>query len=181
MCGLVPNNTTTFADWHDPGFLAYVEELRTFNSPIGVVNGVFDLFHLGHMNFLRQVAAYMGESGSWFMIALVNSDASVSRLKGAHRPYAPLAVRMHMLDNVGVVDICAGFDTDTPEEALSVIRPDFLFKGQEYTGQAIAGSESCKQTILVPMTPGWHTSAIEERIAAAILSGGVPAARPPGS
>lgn len=170
--GISPDGENTFADWRADKFLETCAKVRGGGvmdyTPwrLGVVNGCFDLLHLGHINLTRQ-ALYYETDHPIFLVALLNSDESVRRLKGPHRPIMPLAARMWSIWNLHGVNLVAGFAEDTPEEALSVIKPDVLFKGAEYDGQEVAGARHCGRVVFLPETPGYRTSDIERRIVAA--------------
>ncbi len=104
--------------------------------PLVFTNGVFDLLHRGHVDYLEQARA-LGAS----LVVAVNSDASVRRLgKGADRPLNPLADRMAVLAALGAVDLVVPFDADTPRELIVACRPDVLVKGGDYTAETTAGA-----------------------------------------
>lgn len=96
--------------------------------PIVTTNGCFDLLHVGHLRYL-QACKQPGE----MLIVLVNSDASVRRLKGPERPIVPEADRAELLAGLACVDYVTLFDEDTPERLLEAICPDFHAKGAQYT------------------------------------------------
>lgn len=169
LTGFEPDNLVTFADWRDERFLRLVaagQDLVT-TAPLAVVNGCFDLFHLGHLNLLRQIDAYRDPvyNRAVYLVALVNTDESVRRLKGSRRPYYPLPARMSMLAVHPVVRAVAGFAEDTPAEALAVLAPDLLFKGEEYRDKEVPGQHSVGRVVFLKDTPGYRTSEIEKRVA----------------
>lgn len=75
----------------------------------------------------------MGET----LVVLVNSDASVRRLKGEQRPIVSEADRAELLAGLGCVDYVVLFEEDTPERLLETIRPDFHAKGAQYTEESL--------------------------------------------
>lgn len=87
-------------------------------------NGVFDLFHAGHMSLL-EAAASLGTR----LIVGINSDESVARLKGPGRPIIRQEERAYILSQLAVVDEVIIFDEDTPCELLQELDPDILVKG----------------------------------------------------
>lgn len=169
LAGLTYDDVITFEDWRHPKFLELfaVERRIRHGKPTAVVNGCFDLFHLGHLNLLRQIDAYRvpGYDATVLLVALVNTDESVRRLKGIRRPYYPLAARMSMLAVHPVVRAVAGFAEDTPTEALAYLAPDLLFKGAEYEGKEVPGQQSCGRVVFLNDTPGYRTTEIEKRVA----------------
>ncbi|TAN49259.1 MAG: bifunctional D-glycero-beta-D-manno-heptose-7-phosphate kinase/D-glycero-beta-D-manno-heptose 1-phosphate adenylyltransferase HldE [Methylococcaceae bacterium] len=104
-----------------------LEQARLDGECIVATNGCFDILHAGHVQYLQQ-AKELGDR----LVVLVNSDASVARLKGPERPINPLAQRMAMLAALECVDWVAPFDADTPEDAICRILPDVLVKGGDY-------------------------------------------------
>ncbi len=108
---------------------------RLKGEAVVATNGCFDILHPGHIHYLQQ-ARQLGDR----LVVLVNSDASVSRLKGPERPINPLAQRMAMLAALACVDWVISFDSDTPESLICSILPDLLVKGGDYPDiKAIAG------------------------------------------
>lgn len=95
---------------------------------IVLTNGCFDLLHLGHITYLQEAKA-LGDR----LVVLVNSDASVKRLKGASRPINGINQRMEMLAALKCVDWVMAFNDDTPQKIIAQILPDILVKGGDYT------------------------------------------------
>ncbi|OQW72718.1 MAG: bifunctional heptose 7-phosphate kinase/heptose 1-phosphate adenyltransferase [Proteobacteria bacterium ST_bin11] len=105
---------------------------------IVATNGCFDILHPGHVRYLQQ-AKTLGDR----LVVLVNSDASVQRLKGPERPVNKLDHRMEMLAALECVDWVVEFEQDTPKEVIDQLLPDILVKGGDYTDiSSIAGHES---------------------------------------
>jgi rfaE bifunctional protein nucleotidyltransferase chain/domain len=101
---------------------------RIYRHKIVFTNGCFDLLHPGHLRYLAQ-ARDLGD----FLIIGLNSDDSVSRLKGPNRPIQEEAVRAELLAALHVVDAVVVFNEDTPFELISYLKPDILVKGGDYT------------------------------------------------
>ncbi|WP_349431769.1 bifunctional D-glycero-beta-D-manno-heptose-7-phosphate kinase/D-glycero-beta-D-manno-heptose 1-phosphate adenylyltransferase HldE [Methylomarinum sp. Ch1-1] len=111
---------------------------RREGEKIVLTNGCFDILHPGHVRYLQQ-ARTLGER----LVVLVNSDNSVSRLKGPERPVNKLEQRMEMLAALECVDWVVPFDSDTPKELIDELLPDILVKGGDYSDiTEIAGHES---------------------------------------
>ncbi|WKJ90597.1 bifunctional D-glycero-beta-D-manno-heptose-7-phosphate kinase/D-glycero-beta-D-manno-heptose 1-phosphate adenylyltransferase HldE [Methylomonas montana] len=105
---------------------------------IVATNGCFDILHPGHVRYLQQ-AKTLGDR----LVVLVNSDASVQRLKGPERPVNKLDHRMEMLAALECVDWVVPFEEDTPKEVIDQLLPDILVKGGDYTDiTSIAGHDS---------------------------------------
>lgn len=127
-------------------------------------NGCFDILHPGHVRYLQQ-AKKLGDR----LVVLVNSDASVQRLKGPERPVNPLEHRMEMLAALECVDWVAPFEEDTPKAVIDQLLPDILVKGGDYTDiTSIAGHESVLanggEVNILSFIEGHSTSAIIQTI-----------------
>ena len=126
-------------------------------------NGCFDILHLGHIDYLAKAA----EMGDKLVIGL-NTDASVSRIKGPHRPITDQHSRAMLLASLSFVSAVVLFDEDTPYELISAVKPDILVKGADYKPEDIVGYDivTAKGGTVETLEylEGYSTSAIEERI-----------------
>ena len=95
------------------------------SSPYNVVlaNGCWDLFHYGHLLHL-EAAAEMGGA----LIVSITSDRFVN--KGPGRPVYPQEHRARIVESLRCVD--GVIIVDNLIEAMTLIRPDILVKGQDY-------------------------------------------------
>lgn len=136
---------------------------RQRGERIVFTNGCFDILHPGHIKYL-QAAAGLGDR----LVVAVNSDESVSRLKGSERPINQLADRMDMLAALGSVDWVTSFDEDTPEALIKYLQPNLLVKGGDYRVEDIAGSEavisSGGEVKVLPFEAGYSTTSILNRV-----------------
>jgi D-beta-D-heptose 7-phosphate kinase/D-beta-D-heptose 1-phosphate adenosyltransferase len=100
-------------------------------------NGVFDLLHVGHVEYLEQARAL----GDILVIGL-NSDASVRRIKGPQRPLVPQEERARLLLALRPVDYLTIFEQPTAIEIIEKLQPDVYVKGADYhlTGQVPEGA-----------------------------------------
>lgn len=112
-------------DW--PRVIAYREQARADGRTVVWTNGCFDLLHVGHVRNL-QAAKARGD----LLIVGLNSDASVSRLKGKGRPILPETERAELLASLACVDYVVIFNEDTPETALARLEPEIHCKGTDY-------------------------------------------------
>ncbi len=139
------------------------EGWRVKGHKIVFTNGCFDLLHAGHIHVLLE-AANLGQK---FIVGL-NTDASVKRLKGEHRPVYSQDVRALLLAAQLYVDAVVLFDRDTPAELLRAVRPDVLVKGGDYTAESVVGYDFVKsyggEVVIIPTIEGFSTSAILQRI-----------------
>jgi len=113
--------------------LAAVREAATrAGRTIALANGVFDLFHVGHLRYLRGAR---GEA-DLFVVA-VNSDLSTRLNKGPGRPIVPEAERAEILEALGCVDHVVLFDSRDVVPVIRALRPDVHVKGTDYTPETI--------------------------------------------
>jgi D-glycero-beta-D-manno-heptose 1-phosphate adenylyltransferase len=126
-------------------------------------NGCFDILHQGHLEILSTAASY-GD----ILVVGMNSDASVKRLKGEHRPVNDEQFRCRMMAFLAIVDAVCLFTEDTPLELIQAIHPDILVKGGDYTLNQIVGAadvmEHGGEVKIVPLVRGYSTSALIETI-----------------
>ena len=102
------------------------------------------------------------------LIVGVNTDESVGRLKGPHRPIIPEQERSHVLAALECVDFVVMFGEDTPLELIDSVKPDILVKGADYTKEQVVGHEIVEsyggEVRLIPVVGNLSTSTIIERI-----------------
>ena len=113
-----------------------VAAARQAGKKIVFTNGCFDILHAGHVAYLEQ-ARRLGDR----LLVAVNDDASVTRLKGPHRPINPLPRRLRVLAGLKSVDWLVSFAEDTPEALISQVRPDVLTKGGDYRPDQVVGAD----------------------------------------
>jgi rfaE bifunctional protein nucleotidyltransferase chain/domain len=120
-------------------------------------NGCFDVLHLGHVEYLAK-ARDLGD----ILIVGLNTDDSVHRLKGIHRPVNNEEARSVSLAAFSFVDAVTLFGEDTPYELIRVIQPDILVKGKDYEGKEIVGSDIVKarggSVVTIELTRGYSTT-----------------------
>lgn len=106
---------------------AWREAARVAGLRVVFTNGVFDVLHAGHVEYL----AWARAQGDALILGL-NEDDSVRRLKGEKRPIVPFAERARVLCALSSVDAVVGFGENTPEQLLERIRPDVHVKSAQY-------------------------------------------------
>ncbi len=136
---------------------------RLLGKKIVFTNGCFDILHLGHIEYLAKAA----EIGGKFIIGM-NSDASVKKIKGNHRPINDEYSRSMVLASLRFVDAVVLFDDETPYELIKAIQPDVLVKGKDYLEENIVGYDIVTgkggKVMTVDLTEGYSTTSIEEKI-----------------
>jgi D-glycero-beta-D-manno-heptose 1-phosphate adenylyltransferase len=138
---------------------------RPAGSRVVFTNGCFDLLHPGHIRTLEE-ARKLGD----FLIVGINSDQSVRELKGAGRPVLPQLERAEILAALEAVDAVVIFDEPTPREIIAALLPDVLVKGGDWASDQIIGREEVEaaggEVVSMPLTPGYSTTAILQKIRA---------------
>jgi rfaE bifunctional protein nucleotidyltransferase chain/domain len=126
-------------------------------------NGCFDLLHRGHVDYLTK-AADLGNK----LIIGVNTDASVSGLKGPHRPIQDEQSRLQILASLEAVDAVILFGEETPYDLIKTLQPDVLVKGSDYKPESIVGYDVVTakggEVKTIDFLPGFSTSLIEQKI-----------------
>ena len=117
-----------------------VEAQKRRGRRIVVANGCFDLFHVGHIRYLRESAG----QGDVLVVAL-NSDSSVRALKGAGRPLLPQRERAEILAAFEFVDYITIFREPDVEKVLIALKPDVHSKGSDYTVETVPERETVKR------------------------------------
>ncbi len=113
-----------------------LKESRHQQKKVVFTNGCFDLLHVGHVRYLRE-AQLQGD----ILVVGVNSDASVSRLKGPTRPIQTELDRAEILLALKSVDHVVVFSDDTPEAIIKNLKPDVLVKGGDWKIEQIVGGD----------------------------------------
>ncbi|MES2012232.1 MAG: D-glycero-beta-D-manno-heptose-7-phosphate kinase [Pseudomonadota bacterium] len=141
-----------------------VSHWKDSRKKIVFTNGCFDLLHAGHVTYL-EAAKKTGD----ILILGLNTDRSVSALKGPTRPVIHEQDRARVLAALAAVDAVILFDEDTPLQLIDAIRPDVIVKGDDYTEEQVVGGTEVKSwggaVKLIPLVQGRSTSKILERIA----------------
>lgn len=120
-----------------------------------VVNGSFDILHVGHIRLLEYAKSYPGA----YVLVLIDSDRRIKELKGENRPVNNEYERATMLAALRAVDQVEIFDTD--QELINYIKnydPDIMIKGSDYINRPIIGSEHCKRIIFYDRLGSYSTT-----------------------
>ncbi len=130
---------------------------------VGFTNGCFDLLHPGHVSLIAQA-----KSACDRLVVGLNSDASVSRLKGPTRPVQSEAARGAVMASLADVDLVVLFGEDTPKELIETLKPDVLVKGADYTVATVAGADFVQsyggKVVLARLIDGQSTTATIARM-----------------
>jgi D-glycero-beta-D-manno-heptose 1-phosphate adenylyltransferase len=141
------------------------ERLKREGKKIVFTNGVFDIVHRGHVEYLTKAKA-LGD----ILLVGMNTDASVRRLKGPQRPVVSQDDRAFVLAALRAVDYVCLFDEDTPYILIKAIVPDVLVKGSDWSIDAIVGKDIVEaaggKVQTIDYVPNRSTTNIIQKIAA---------------
>lgn len=140
-----------------------VQTWQNSGQKVVFTNGCFDLLHRGHVDYLAKAA----DCGQKLVIG-VNTDASVSKLKGPNRPIQDEQSRLQILASLQCVDAVILFDEETPYDLIKALQPNVLVKGSDYQPENIVGYDVVTakggEVKTIDFIPGFSTSAIERKI-----------------
>ncbi len=140
------------AEWHEAG-------LR-----VVFTNGVFDLLHRGHVEYLTEARSL----GDRLVVGVNNDDSARTLGKGPDRPLNPLADRLVVLAGLEAVDLLVPFGEETPLALITLLRPQVLVKGGDYTMEEVVGAAEVRaaggEVVLVRLREGHSTSTLVERV-----------------
>lgn len=143
--------------------LAQVEKWKSEGQKVVFTNGCFDIVHLGHVDYLEK-AQKLGDK----LVLGLNTDASVSRIKGPTRPIVDEHSRSRVMASLAFVDLVVFFDTETPYELIKTLLPDILVKGNDYLAENIVGADVVKSNggdvKTVELVKGYSTTNIVNKI-----------------
>lgn len=143
--------------------LVQLEAERLCGQRIVFTNGVFDILHAGHIQFLQQAKA-LGD----VLVVAINSDASARRIKGKNRPINSERDRVALVAALDPVDYVVLFDQDTPVEMIRLLRPDIHVKGGDYADEALPEAEVVREVggriVILPLAGSISTSSVIDRI-----------------
>ncbi len=147
-----------------------VEQWHIEHQRIVFTNGCFDILHLGHIDYLERARA-LGDK----LILGLNTDASVSCIKGPLRPVVNEYARARLMAALSFVDMVTLFDEPTPLELIEALRPDILVKGDDYTVATIVGADFVighgGRVETIPLVKDYSTTALIEKITKSYAGG----------
>ena len=147
--------------WHGPRALAAAPLTAPRPRTLVATGGCFDVLHAGHVATI-EAARCLGDR----LVVVLNSDASVRRLKGPGRPVHRAEDRAAVLSALAAVDEVVVFDEDDPRAVLDRLRPDIWAKGGDYDADALVESDLVRswggRVVLLPYLAGRSTTAVLE-------------------
>ncbi len=158
---MIPTVTPKIQDWE--AIQTTVADWKADGLKVVFTNGCFDILHYGHIHYLAE-ARSLGDK----LVIGLNAAASVSRLKGPHRPINDELTRTHLLAALQMVDAVVQFEQDTPYELIKIVQPDFLVKGGDWQPHEIVGADIVQaaggEVCSLPYIEGYSTTNIEQKI-----------------
>ncbi|WP_116545022.1 D-glycero-beta-D-manno-heptose 1-phosphate adenylyltransferase [Pontibacter virosus] len=146
-----------------PDLQVQVQAWHNQGQKIVFTNGCFDILHLGHVDYLEK-ARQLGDK----LVLGLNTDASISRIKGPSRPLQDEMSRARVMASLLFVDAVVFFDEDTPLELIKAVQPDILVKGDDYTIENIVGQDVVTarggEVKTVPLVKGYSTTNVVKKI-----------------
>ena len=142
-----------------PALLKKLPALRRQGKIIAFTNGCFDLMHIGHVKYLED-----SKRENRILIIGLNSDKSISRIKGSSRPIVVQKSRAAVLAALESVDFIVIFNEDTPYKTIAAIKPDILIKGADWKGKPVVGEDLVKKVEFIKYIKGFSTTNIIEKI-----------------
>lgn len=140
-----------------------IKRLRIKGKTVVFTNGVFDILHRGHVEYLTK-AKSLGD----ILVVGLNSDKSVRRLKGKNRPINKQSDRAAVLLGLSSVDYVVIFTEDTPKKLIEEVKPDILVKGADYKIDKIVGADFVKSygglIKRIKLSPGRSSSKILKKL-----------------
>jgi len=140
-------------------------EWRAAGHTVVFTNGCFDILHVGRIALLEDCRQFGGK-----VVVGINSDASVSRLKGPSRPIVGERERSRILAALAATDAIVIFDSPTPIDLILALHPDVLVKGGDYTEVSVVGAAEVAswggRVVIVPNVEGFSTTNIVRKVTA---------------
>ena len=129
---------------------------RAHGRTLALANGCFDVLHVGHVRLLAEARTHAD-----LLVVALNSDASARELKGAGRPFVPLAERMEIVAALAGVDFVTSFDETTAGALIEALRPDAQIKGTDRSPETVPEREQVERyggRIVICGDPKTHAS-----------------------
>lgn len=120
-----------------------------------VVNGTFDVLHLGHLKLLEHARNIPNS----YVLVLIDSDTRVKSLKGKTRPVNNSIERKALLESLRYVDEVKIFNSaEELDQMIKDYEPDVMVKGSDYRGKPIVGEHHCKSIDFFDYVNGYSST-----------------------
>ena len=131
-------------------------DARDEGKKIGLVQGSWDLFHLGHLRYMKKAKELCD-----YLIVAMDSDEKIRKRKGNGRPIIPEDERYNFIKLLGIADDIVIKDVNEEKWGLiKEVRPDVLIAIKEnYTDFQIMNLEEyCGRVAILPRQSESSTS-----------------------
>lgn len=126
---------------------------------VGLISGVFDLLHEGHIHLLKTAIKQVN-----LLYVVVNCDEYVRKRKGEGRPIEDEETRAYKVSCSGYADIVYINYEDSPLSYVKRLKPDIIFVGDDYTEETTVGAKEIKEwggkVVIIPRVGGYSTTSI---------------------
>jgi D-beta-D-heptose 7-phosphate kinase/D-beta-D-heptose 1-phosphate adenosyltransferase len=140
-----------------------IDGLKAKGKSIVFTNGCFDLLHVGHVRYLEEAKSLGG-----VLVVAINSDRSTTHLKGPSRPINSQQERAEVVAALACVDYVTIFDEPDPHRIISVLKPNVLVKGGDWTKETTVGRRIVEsgggRVVVIPYVEGVSTTGLVDRI-----------------
>jgi rfaE bifunctional protein nucleotidyltransferase chain/domain len=142
-----------------PDYRALAAQLapeRRRGRSVALANGCFDVLHVGHVRLLAEARQHAD-----LLVVALNTDESARALKGAGRPFVPLAERMEVVAALAAVDFVTSFDEVTAGALIEALRPEVQIKGTDRSPESVPEREQLERyggRIVICGDPKAHSS-----------------------
>jgi len=139
-----------------------LKRLKKQGKTIGFTNGVFDILHAGHVQYLEQA-----KSRCDILVVSLNTDRSVKKYKGAGRPLVSQNDRALVVAGLSCVDYVTFHGERRMRKTLEILRPTYYIKGGDYTPDQLTSRGIVEQyggeVLILPLKPGISTTEIIDK------------------
>ncbi len=139
------------------------ETLQIQNRKLVFTNGVFDLLHVGHLDYLEK-ARSLGDA----LFVGINGDEAARRLKSGDQPFVPAVERVRLVSALACVDAAIIFDEITAINLIRDLRPDIYVKGGDYASKPLPerdiADEVGAKIVLIDYLPNHSTTNLIQKI-----------------
>ena len=137
---------------------------RRYGETVVFTNGIFDLLHVGHLDYLEHAKA-LGD----YLVVGINGDSSAYHIKGLGRPLVPCQERARLLSALAPVDAVVVFNQDTANQLVEALRPDIYVKGGDWGRHKLPPEVAVVKSYggrveYMPLLPDRSTTNLIERI-----------------
>jgi D-glycero-D-manno-heptose 1,7-bisphosphate phosphatase len=140
-----------------------IAKARKEGEFVGLTNGVFDILHAGHVDFLRDAKSFCH-----YLVVSINTDESVKKYKDPGRPLVSQEHRAEVIAALSCVDYVTFHNERRMRETLEILRPSYYIKGGDYKPEQLTSRDVVLKyggdVLILPLMPGISTTEIIDRV-----------------